>query len=215
MNDNRVGMWTEPTEAYFQIQALSCLIQYFNKCVTGTPIHMYSGRKITESLGNVTVRGEKDGKSKRGARLSTVCLSMYSITENIYCSQLSSVAILLQPEPKCFTSYNTREWLCSLSLCTIVLRSPFHVSTSNGQRSLQLFCVHHRKQSNFKLLAEGQQCLKYRYRLYQQFRTKDNTECPTSWAPYVNSYLAKYWNKENTGVRENLLKIMCSRSEVL
>jgi hypothetical protein len=31
--------------------------------------------------------------------LSTVCLSMYSITENIYCSQLSSVAILLQPEP--------------------------------------------------------------------------------------------------------------------
>jgi hypothetical protein len=26
-------------------------------------------------------------------------LSMYSITENIYCSQLSSVAILLQPEP--------------------------------------------------------------------------------------------------------------------
>jgi hypothetical protein len=26
-------------------------------------------------------------------------LSMYSITENIYCSQLSSVMILLQPEP--------------------------------------------------------------------------------------------------------------------
>jgi hypothetical protein len=25
---------------------------------------MYSGRKIAESLGNVTVRGEKDGKSK-------------------------------------------------------------------------------------------------------------------------------------------------------
>jgi hypothetical protein len=31
--------------------------------------------------------------------LPTVCLSMYSITENIYYSQLSSVAILLQPEP--------------------------------------------------------------------------------------------------------------------
>jgi hypothetical protein len=31
--------------------------------------------------------------------LSTVCLNMYSITENIYHSQLSSVAILLQPEP--------------------------------------------------------------------------------------------------------------------
>jgi hypothetical protein len=69
----------------------------------------YSGHKITESLGNVTVRGEKDVKGKRGARLSTVCLSMYSITENIYYSQLSSVTILLQPEPNCFTSYNTRK----------------------------------------------------------------------------------------------------------
>jgi hypothetical protein len=59
----------------------------------------YSGRKITESFENVTVRGEKYGKSKGGARLSTVCLSMYSITENIYCTQLSSVVILLQPEP--------------------------------------------------------------------------------------------------------------------
>jgi hypothetical protein len=35
----------------------------------------------------------------RGERLPTVSLSMYSITENIYYSQLSSVAILLQPEP--------------------------------------------------------------------------------------------------------------------
>jgi hypothetical protein len=43
-------------------------------------------------------------------------LSMYSINENIYCSQLSSVAVLLQPEPNCFTSYNTRKGLCSLSL---------------------------------------------------------------------------------------------------
>jgi hypothetical protein len=51
----------------------------------------YSGRKTTESLGNVTVRGEKDGKGKRGALLPTVCLSMYSITENIYYLQLSSV----------------------------------------------------------------------------------------------------------------------------
>jgi hypothetical protein len=60
---------------------------------------LYSGHKITESLGNVTVRGEKFEKCKRGSRLSTVCLSMYSITENIYCSQVSSVVILLQPEP--------------------------------------------------------------------------------------------------------------------
>jgi hypothetical protein len=73
---------------------------------------------------------------------------VYIITENIYSSQLSSVAILLQPEPNCFTSYNTRtrKRLCSLSLCAIVLRSPppFHVSTSNGQRSSQLFCVHYK-----------------------------------------------------------------------
>jgi hypothetical protein len=100
---------------------------------------------MTENLGNVTVRGEKDGRSKRGARWPTVCLSMYSITENIYYSQLSSVAIFLQPEPNCFTSYNTRKRLCSLSLCAIVFRSPppSHVCTSNGQRSLQLFCVHY------------------------------------------------------------------------
>jgi hypothetical protein len=98
---------------------------------------------MTASLGNVTVRGKKCGKSKRGARLSTVCLSMYSITENIYCSQLSSVAILLQPEPNCITSYNTRKWFCFLSLCAIVLQSspPSHVSTCNGQRSSQLFWV--------------------------------------------------------------------------
>jgi hypothetical protein len=55
---------------------------------------MCSGRKITASLGNVTVRGEKDGKGKGGSAMAK-SLSMYSITENIYCSQLSSVAILL------------------------------------------------------------------------------------------------------------------------
>jgi hypothetical protein len=48
---------------------------------------------------------------------------MYSITENTYCSQLSSVVILLKPEPNCFTSYNTRKGLCSLSLCAVVLQS--------------------------------------------------------------------------------------------
>jgi hypothetical protein len=104
----------------------------------------YSARKITESLGNVTVRGE-NGKRKGGARWPTVCLSMYNITENIYYSQLSSVAILLQHEPKCFTSHNTRKGLCFLSLCAIVFRSPpsSHVSNYNGQRSSQLFCVHY------------------------------------------------------------------------
>jgi hypothetical protein len=104
---------------------------------------MYSGRKITASFGNVTVRGDKDGKSKGGGAIVN-SLSMYSITENIYCSQLFSVAILLQPEPNCFTPYNTRQGLCSLYSCAIALRSspPSHLSTCNGQRSSQLFCVH-------------------------------------------------------------------------
>jgi hypothetical protein len=106
---------------------------------------MHSGRKITASFGNVTVRGEKDVKGKGEARWRTVCVSMYSITENIYCSQLSSFALLLQPERNCFTSYNTMKLLGSLSLCVIGLRSspPSHASTCNGQRSSHLFCVHY------------------------------------------------------------------------
>jgi hypothetical protein len=58
---------------------------------------------------------------------------------------VSSVALLLQAEPNCFTSYNTSKGLGSVSLCAIVLRSsPFsHVSTCNRQRSWQLFCVHY------------------------------------------------------------------------
>jgi hypothetical protein len=66
------------------------------------PLCNYSGHNITESLGNVTVRGEINGKSKGGARWPAVCLSMYSITENIFYSHLSSVAILLQPDRNCF-----------------------------------------------------------------------------------------------------------------
>jgi hypothetical protein len=45
----------------------------------------------------------------------------------------------------CFTSYNTRQGLCSLFLSAIVLRSPppSHVYTFNGQRSSQLFFIHY------------------------------------------------------------------------
>jgi hypothetical protein len=84
-------------------------------------------------------------RARGEARRPRICLSMYSITENICHSQLSSVAILLQPEPNCFTSYNTSKWLGSLSLRAIFLRifPPSHVSTCNGQRSSQLFCVHY------------------------------------------------------------------------
>jgi hypothetical protein len=86
----------------------------------------------------------KRWKGQGGSKMANT-LSMYSITENIYCSQLSFVALLLQPERNCFISYNTRKWLGSLSLRAIVLRSspPSHVSTCNGQRSSQLFCVHY------------------------------------------------------------------------
>jgi hypothetical protein len=74
-------------------------------------------------------RGERDGQQ---------CLSMYSITENIYYSQLSSVAILLQPELDSHRMIQGND--CVLSLCAVVLRSPppSHVSTSK-----QLFCVHY------------------------------------------------------------------------
>jgi hypothetical protein len=58
----------------------------------------YSARKITESLGNVTVREENRWEEQEGSAMAN-SLSMYSITENIYYSQLSSVALLLQPEP--------------------------------------------------------------------------------------------------------------------
>jgi hypothetical protein len=103
----------------------------------------YSGRKITESLRNVTVRGEKRWKEKGGRTIASSLSDMYSITENIYYSQLSSFAILLQPEPNCFTSYNTKKGLSSLFLCAIVFPSSpaSHVSTSNGKLRSQLFCV--------------------------------------------------------------------------
>jgi hypothetical protein len=76
----------------------------------------HSGRKITESLGNVTVRGGKEGKSMEGQRCPAVCLSMYSITANIYYSQLSSVAILLQPEPVAHRIIQGKDCVISLSL---------------------------------------------------------------------------------------------------
>jgi hypothetical protein len=45
-----------------------CVCRKWERIIRKNTIR-YSGRKITESLGNVTVRGEKkDGKSKKGAR---------------------------------------------------------------------------------------------------------------------------------------------------
>jgi hypothetical protein len=81
----------------------------------------YSGRKITESLGNVTVRGEKWKGQGRNAMAKS--LGMNSLPENICCSQLSSIAIRLQPGGNCFTSYSTRKGLGSLFSYAIALRS--------------------------------------------------------------------------------------------
>jgi hypothetical protein len=101
-------------------------------------VPFYSGRKITASLGNVTVRGEKYGKGKGGARRRRVCLSMYSITENIYYSQLSSVAILLQPEPASHRIIPGKDWVLSpyvLSSCGLSLPPTCLLLTVNEARS--------------------------------------------------------------------------------
>jgi hypothetical protein len=123
------------------ISAVLSLDDHLSQADSSCVPKRYNRRKITESLGNVTVRGVKrNGKSKGGERWPTVCLSVYSITENIYYSQMSSIAILLQPESVSHRIIQGKG-LCCLSLCAIVLRSPppSHVSTSNGQRSSQLF----------------------------------------------------------------------------
>jgi hypothetical protein len=81
---------------------------------------LYSGRKITASFGNDTVRGEKYGKGKGEARRRRVCLSMYSIIENIYYSQLSSFVLLLQPETVSHRIIQGKDWVLSpyvLSSC--------------------------------------------------------------------------------------------------
>jgi hypothetical protein len=99
---------------------------------------LYSGRKITTSLRNVTVRGEKDGKGKGAARWPTVCLSMYSITENIYYSQMSSVAILLQPESVSHRIIQGNDWVLTpyvLSSCGLTLPTTCLLVTVNEGRS--------------------------------------------------------------------------------
>jgi hypothetical protein len=101
-------------------------------------IQNYSGRKITESVGNVTVRRGKYGKSKGGARWPTVCLSMYNINEKIYYSQLSYVAILLQPGPVSHRIVQGKYWVLSphvLSPCDLPLPPTCLLVTVNEARS--------------------------------------------------------------------------------
>jgi hypothetical protein len=60
-------------------------------------------------------RGERDGE---------VCLSVYSITENIYYSQLSSVAILFYPEAVSYRIIQGKDCVLSLPLCYRLAVSP-------------------------------------------------------------------------------------------
>jgi hypothetical protein len=102
------------------------------------PLTMYSGRKITASLGNVTVRGEKLWKGQGGSTITKSVPSMYSITENIYYSQLSSVAILLQPEPVSHRIIQGKDWVLYpyvLSSCGLPLPSTCLLVTVNEARS--------------------------------------------------------------------------------
>jgi hypothetical protein len=74
-------------------------------------------------------------------------LSMYSTTESIYYSQLSSVVLLLQPELNCFTSYNTRKGLGSLSpyvlsSCGLPLPPTCLLVTVNGAISYFASTIH-------------------------------------------------------------------------
>jgi hypothetical protein len=89
------------------VQAHSCVLSRIWTCDANIPVilnmHIYyrptQHVQRTQNNWELSKRhskmGGKDGKSKRRARLSTFCLSMYSITENIHYSQLSSVAKLV------------------------------------------------------------------------------------------------------------------------
>jgi hypothetical protein len=63
---------------------------------------------------------------------------MYSITENIYYSQLSSVAILLRPEPVSHRIILGKDWVLSpyvLSSCGLPLHPTCLLVTVNEARS--------------------------------------------------------------------------------
>jgi hypothetical protein len=90
--------------------------------------------------------GEKDGKDKGEARRRRVCLSMYSINENIYYSQLSSVALLLQPERNCLHCIiQGKDWVLSpyvLSSCGLSLPPTCLLVTVNEARSYFASTIH-------------------------------------------------------------------------
>jgi hypothetical protein len=63
---------------------------------------------------------------------------MYSITENIYYSQLSSVALLLQPEPVSHRVIQGKDWVLSpyvISTCGLPLPPTCLLVTATEARS--------------------------------------------------------------------------------
>jgi hypothetical protein len=80
---------------------------------------------------------EKRWKEQGGSAMAN-CLSMYSIAENIYYSQLSSVAILLQPEPVSHSIIQGKDCVLSpyvLSSCGLPLPPTCLLLTVNEARS--------------------------------------------------------------------------------
>jgi hypothetical protein len=78
-------------------------------------------------------------------------LSMYSITENIYCSQLSSVALLLEPEPVSHRIIQGNDCVLSpsvLSSCGLPLPPTCLLVTVNEARSYFASTVHRVKVEN-------------------------------------------------------------------
>jgi hypothetical protein len=81
----------------------------------------------------------------RGKHDGEVCPSMYSITENIYYSQLSSVAIVLQPEPVSHRIIQGKDWVVSpymLSSCGLPLPPTCLLLTVNEARSYFASTIH-------------------------------------------------------------------------
>jgi hypothetical protein len=70
--------------------------------------------------------------------------AMYSITENIYCSQLSSVAILLKPEPISYRTIQGKHCVLSLSVlssCGLPLSPTCLLLTANEARSYFAYTI--------------------------------------------------------------------------
>jgi hypothetical protein len=83
-----------------------------------------------------SVAAETPSSKARGNAMAN-SLSMYSVTENIYYSQLSSVGLLLQPEPLSHRIVQGKDWVLSphaLSPCGLPLPPTCLLVTVNEAR---------------------------------------------------------------------------------